>query len=317
MGHQIIEYVDAEECGKKNAGRLLGGKNVIAWAGFQGGGNNGGRSPKCFACQALGHSKSECTVDPNTLWCDHCKTKKHNTYRACPKNKNKKQAKEIPKDKKDLKNPKVPPRKGGHARTVKQDEQNDGVPEDEDDEDDDLSALDLYGLRLKFWPFGDGTDDDLESSSESEVFYLDEDDTDSSGGESGYFTPPNSPAEILSVEDLMTDDEDEHVHPPLLSDSEPSDDEEDESSDDEDDSPLNRYLNSREPADIRRNEDQFPPGARVWSEDSPQDDSRMEHQEVTAELLYNLLGLNEEGEAATDDVTALESPPITGPNVAL
>ncbi len=216
-------------------------------------------------------------MDPNTLWCEHCKTKKHNTYRACPKNKNRKQPKETPKDKKDPKNPKVPPRKGGHARTVKQDEQNDGVPEDEDDEDDDLSALDLYGLRLKFWPFGDGTDDDLESSSESEVFYLDEDDTDSSGGESGYFTPPNSPAEILSVEDLMTDDEDEHLHPPLLSDSEdeedeplhlpllsdsePSDDEEDEGSDDEDDSPLSRYLNGGQiPSVTRGDEDQIPPG---------------------------------------------------------
>merc|ERR1711895_387646 len=186
--------------------------------------------------------------------------------------------KETLKDKNDPKNPKFQPGKGGQARTVKQDEQNDGVPEGEDDEDDDLSALDLYGLRLKFWPYGDETDDDLESSSESEVFYLDEDDTDLSGeesGESGYFTPPNSPAEILSVEDLMTDDEDEHVHPPLLSDSEPSDDEEDESSDDEDDSPLSRYLISREPGDIRRNEDQFPPGARVWTEDSPHDDSRI------------------------------------------
>merc|ERR1711873_172593 len=128
-----------------------------------------------------------------------------------------------------------------------------------DEEEDDLSAMDLYGLRLKFWPFGGETDDDLESSGESEVFYLDENDTDLSGeesGESGYFTTPNLPAEIWSVEDLMTDDEDEHVHPPLLSDSEPSDDEEDESSDDEDDSPLNRYLNSGEPGDTWRNEDQ-------------------------------------------------------------
>merc|ERR1711867_249491 len=109
----------------------------------------------------------------------------------------------------------------------------------------------------------------------------------------------------------MTDDEDEHVHPPLLSDSEPSDDEEDESSDDEDISPLNCYLNNKEPAGTRRNEDQFLPGARVWSEDSPQDDSRIEYQEVTAELLYNLLEMNKEGEAAMDSVAALESPPVT------
>merc|ERR1712115_432845 len=95
--HQIIEFVDVEECGKKNAGRLLGGKATIARAGFQGGGdnngNNGVRTPKCFACQAKGHTRSECTVDPSTLWCVHCKTKNHNTYNKCPKNKNKKQAK--------------------------------------------------------------------------------------------------------------------------------------------------------------------------------------------------------------------------------
>merc|ERR1711867_315533 len=114
----------------------------------------------------------------------------------------------------------------------------------------------------------------------------------------------------------MTDDEDEHVHPPLLSDSEPSDDEEDESSDDEDDSPLNRYLNSRQPPVTRRNEDQFLPGAKVWTEDSPQDDSRIEYQEVTAELLLNLLEMNEEEEAAMDSVTALEYPPVAEPDTA-
>merc|ERR1712115_661128 len=244
--HQIIEYVDAEECGKKNTGRLLGGKGVIARAGFQGGGNNGVRTPKCFACQAKGHTKSECTVDPSTLWCEHCKTKNHNTYKACPKNKNKKQGKETPKGKQNPKNPKTPPKKGLHARSLKQDDQTADIQEIGDDEEEDLSAMDLFSLRLQFWPFGGETDDDLESSEESEVFFLDEDDTDLSGeesGESGYFTPPNSPAEVWSVEDLITDDEDEPVHPPLLSDS--SDDEEDESSDDEDNSPLNRYLNNR------------------------------------------------------------------------
>ena len=107
--HQIIDYVDAEECGKNNAKRLLEGKAVAARVGLEGGGNTGGRTPKCFLCQALGHSKNECTVDPSTLWCDHCKTRKHNTYRSCPKNKNKKQPKENPKDKKDTKNPKFKP----------------------------------------------------------------------------------------------------------------------------------------------------------------------------------------------------------------
>merc|ERR1711895_90481 len=41
--HQIIDYVDAEECGKNNARRLLEGKAVAARVGFEGGGNNGGR----------------------------------------------------------------------------------------------------------------------------------------------------------------------------------------------------------------------------------------------------------------------------------
>merc|ERR1712215_352436 len=81
--HQIIDFVDAEECGKNNANRLLGGKHIAARVGL-GQDGTGGRPPKCFLCQAIGHSKSECTVDPGKLWCDHCKTRKHNTYRACP-----------------------------------------------------------------------------------------------------------------------------------------------------------------------------------------------------------------------------------------
>merc|ERR1712177_169059 len=98
--HQIIDFVDAEECGKNNANRLLGGRNIAARAGLEGGGNTRGRTPKCFLCQALGHSKNECTVDPSTLWCDHCKTRKHNTYKFCPKNKNRNKPKDNPKDKK-------------------------------------------------------------------------------------------------------------------------------------------------------------------------------------------------------------------------
>merc|ERR1711873_181533 len=206
----------------------------------------------CFACQAKGHTRSECTVDPSTLWCVHCKTKNHNTYNKCPKNKNKKQGKETPKGKQDPKNPKTPPKKGLHARSLKQDDLTDGIPEIGDDEEEDLSAMDLFSLRLKFWPFGGETDDDLESSEESEVFFLDENDTDLSGEESGescYFTPPNSPAEIWSVEDLITDDEDEPVHPPLLSDS--SDDEEDESSDEPIHPPL---LSDSEPSDDEEDE---------------------------------------------------------------
>merc|ERR1711867_235068 len=129
----------------------------------------------------------------------------------------------------------------------------------------------------------------------------------------------NSHPQLLSDSSDDEEDEssDEPVHPPLLSDSEPSDDEEDESSDDEDNSPLNRYLNNRELRDIQGKDNQFPPGARVWTEDPPQNDSRMEHQEVTAELLFCILGWNEEGESDTDDVTALESLPITEPTEAL
>merc|ERR1712089_51022 len=220
------------------------------------------------------------------------------TYRACPKNKNKSnQSKDNPKDtKKDGKTPLKLKPKGGKIRSVKNDEQSDEVPEGEENEDDDNNLV-LYGLRLKWWPHGVETDDDLESSSESEVFYLDEGDevdTDSSGDESGYFTPPNSPAGLLSVEDYMTEDEDEPLHPPLLSDSEGSDSEEDEDSeDDENDSPIRRYLNNITNSYVARGgEDQISPGARVWTENSPQDNLRVEYQEVTAELLMNFLGIN-------------------------
>merc|ERR1711895_310162 len=198
--------------------------------------------------------------------------------------------------------------------------------EDEGDEDDDKADLLLYGCRLKWWPLGDETDDDLDTSSEPEVFYLDSEDETvySSGNESGYFTPPNSPAEELLVEDFMTEDEDEpimsdeNIHPPLLSDSEPSDSEEDEDSEDDDiDTPIRRYLNNRLNSSVARGrEDQIPPGAWVWTEDTPQDDSRVEYQEVTAELLLNLLEMNEEVDAAMDSVTASESPLVAESNTA-
>merc|ERR1712177_127254 len=62
--HQIIDFVDAEECGKNNANRLLGGKNIAAKVGFESG-ENTGRPPKCFICQAQGHWTRECTADKN------------------------------------------------------------------------------------------------------------------------------------------------------------------------------------------------------------------------------------------------------------
>ena len=236
--HQIIDFVDAEECGKNNANRLLGGKNIAAKVGFGGGENTGGWTPKCFICQAYGHSRKDCTVDKDSLWCEHCKTRRHNTSKWCPKYKKKNNPKENPKDKKDTKDPKLKPRKKGQARTVKETGKNDEEPEDEDDEDDDTADLLLYGCRLKWWLVGDETDDDLDTSSDPEMFYLDSEDEpeDSSGNESGYFTPPftpaAAPAEELLVEDFVTEDEEEpimsdkNIYPPLLSDSEHSDSEE-------------------------------------------------------------------------------------------
>ena len=62
---------------------------------------------------------------------------------------------------------------------------------------------------------GDETDDDLDTSSDPEMFYLDSEDEpeDSSGNESGYFTPPltpaAAPAEELLGEDFMTEDKNE------------------------------------------------------------------------------------------------------------
>merc|ERR1712237_21476 len=256
--------------------------------------------------------------------------RKHNTYKFCPKNKNKNKPKENPKDKKDTKDPKLKTRKRGQARTVKETGQENEETEGEDDEDDDTSDLLLYGLRLKWWPLGDETDDNLDSSSEPEVFYLDSEDEpeDSSGNESGYFTPPftpaAAPAEELLVEDFMTEDEDEpimsdeNIYPPLLSDSKHSDSEENVDSKDGDiDTPIRCYLNNELNSSVARGcEDQIPPGARVWTDETPQDDSRVAYQEVTAELLLNLLELNEEENTSTETVTASESPPAAESNTA-
>ena len=290
----------------------------------------GGWTPKCFICQAYGHSKKDCTVDKDSLWCEHCKTRRHNTSKWCPKYKKKNNPKENPKDKKDTKDPKLKPRKKGQARTVKETGKNDEEPEDEDDEDDDTADLLLYGCRLKWWPVGDETDEDLDTSSEPEVFYLDSENEseDSSGNESGYFTPPltpaAAPAEELLGEDFMTEDEDEpiksddNIHPPLLSDSEHSDSEENVDSEDDDiDTPIRCYLNNELKSSVARGcEDQIPPGARVWTDETPQDDSRVEYQEVTAELLLNLLEMNVEENTSTETVTASESPPAADSNTA-
>ena len=75
--HEVIEFVDAEECGKLNADRLLGGKGIVARAQ--------GKNIRCFICQKPGHIKSECKVDKLKLFCQHCKQKGvHNTNNKCP-----------------------------------------------------------------------------------------------------------------------------------------------------------------------------------------------------------------------------------------
>ena len=168
MAQNVIDFVDAEECGKLNADRLLGGKHIAAIVR----GANGeitGKVPKCFICQAQGHWKQDCTVDKNKLYCTHCKTRKHNTSKFCPvyKKKNKDNPKEG-----DTK-PKT--KKKGKARVLKETGKDDEEQE-EDDEDDDSDDLLLYGCRLQWWPLGDDTDGDLDTSSEPEVLYLDSED---------------------------------------------------------------------------------------------------------------------------------------------
>ena len=75
--HDVIDYVEAEECGKLNANRLLGGKAIVARAQ--------GKNICCYACQKPGHIKSKCTVEESKLYCQHCKKKGlHNTNRSCP-----------------------------------------------------------------------------------------------------------------------------------------------------------------------------------------------------------------------------------------
>ena len=52
--HDVIDFVEAEECGKLNAAQLLGGKAIVARVQ--------GKNVRCFACQNPGHIKSQCKV---------------------------------------------------------------------------------------------------------------------------------------------------------------------------------------------------------------------------------------------------------------
>ena len=60
---EVIDFVDAEECGKLNADRLLGGKGIVARAQ--------GKKIICFICQKPGHIKSECKVYKSKLFCTY------------------------------------------------------------------------------------------------------------------------------------------------------------------------------------------------------------------------------------------------------
>ena len=67
--HDVIDYVEAEECGKLNKERLLGGKAIVARVQ----GKQGKKGAHCYACQNPGHIRSECTVEKSKLYCQHCK----------------------------------------------------------------------------------------------------------------------------------------------------------------------------------------------------------------------------------------------------
>ena len=179
------------------------------------------------------------------LYCQHCKKKTHNTNKFCPvyKRKNKDKTKEG--------NNKSGDKKKAKARTVKETGKEEEELEEED-EDEDSDTTPLFVSRLQWWPLEEtDSEGELDTSNEPEVFFLDsefETEDDSSENESGYFTPPNSPAEELLLEELLTEDEgdplmsEEDLSPPLLSDSEPDSDSEDEedSEDDNDDIPVNQ-----------------------------------------------------------------------------
>ena len=137
--HEVIEFVDAEECGKLNADRLLGGKGIVARAQ--------GKKIICFICQKPGHIKSECKVDKSKLFCTHCKQKGvHNTNNKCPEFKMKNQ------DKKDDSNKKGDKRnRRNKVGTVKNKEDDEDPPEDEEEGDSDSgSSLSFVGSRVQW-----------------------------------------------------------------------------------------------------------------------------------------------------------------------
>merc|ERR1711867_123197 len=179
----VIDYVEAEECGRVNTERLLGGKAIAAVVRGQNG-DAGDRVPKCHICQKQGHYKQECTVDKSKLYCQHCKKKTHHTNKFCPvfKRKNKDKTKEG--------NNKPGDKKKAKARAVKETGK-------EEDEDEDSDTTPLFVSRLQWWPLEEtDSEGELDTSNEPEVLFLDsefETEDNSSENESGYFTPPTSP----------------------------------------------------------------------------------------------------------------------------
>merc|ERR1712163_62587 len=165
------------------------------------------------------------------------------------------------------------------AKGGKEDEPGD-PPEDEDEGDSDSGAsVTFVGSRVQWWPTDNGSEADseeeLESSQEPEVFFLESEyESEDGSSDSGYYTPPNSPED--NSEDLITDDNDSLISedeyrdqtpamPALSSDTEPDSDSDDDDDifDDDDDVPWTNNLSSN----INRREQEMPPGCPEMTPD--------------------------------------------------
>merc|ERR1711873_393189 len=237
--HDVIDYVEAEECGKLNAERLLGGKAIVARVQ-----DKQGKNIHCYACQNPGHINSECTVEKSKLYCQHCKKRGlHNTNRSCPEFKGNSNNRDKPgkaKEKTDKPVDKRTKRNKARTTTITEIEE---TPEEEDDEDSDsASSVSFIASRVQWWPLGEAgseadSEEELEFSNDTDVFFFDSEyemDDNPSEHESGYYTPPNSPQE-QDENSLLTDDNDSLISeegntdlmPALLSDTESESDSDD------------------------------------------------------------------------------------------
>ena len=272
----VIDFADAEELGKLNADRLLGGKATVARVKGD---------IVCFICQKPGHVKSKCKVDKSKLFCSHCNKKGiHNTNNKCPEFKGKNQEKKLDPKKTDGKRDRNKRTKVRTVKGGKEDEPEDPPGEDDEGDSDSGASVHFVGNRVRWWPGDMGSEADSEDSSQ-EVFFMDsEDESEDGSSESGYYTPPNSPE--YSAEDLITDDndslisEDEYMNliPALSSDTEPDSDSDDDHDDIFDDPiPWEVRLSSH----INRNEQELPPGCpgMTPADEEPVDIDSVEHQE--------------------------------------